>query len=60
MLGAKDRMTIATVVNTLKTIAVQDGNDNNLSKMAVCINTLTNLIKEVGPGENNAEQDNGT
>lgn len=55
MLGAKDRMTIATVVNTLKTIAVQDGNDNNLSKMACCINVLTGLIKEVDTDENHTE-----
>lgn len=56
MLEPKDQKIIATVVNTLRDVSVRDGNDNNLARMAGCIQALTDLVKGAANIENNTEQ----
>lgn len=48
----KERTQIASVINTLRQVQVCDGGDNNLSRMAACINTLLEMVKEATPSEN--------
>lgn len=47
----KERKQIASVINTLRRVQVCDGDDNNLTRMAACINTLLELVKEGTPSE---------
>lgn len=47
----QERTKVASVIKTLRRVSVQDGDDNNLSRMSACINTLMDLIKEEKPDE---------
>ena len=51
-MNEQERLKIASVIKTLRRVSVQDGDDNNLARMATCINALVDLIKEGKPNEN--------